>query len=35
MRGKGVKAKKGGKGKGKGGLKKMKEGSEEEGSASD
>jgi hypothetical protein len=35
LRGKGVKAKKGGKGKGKGGLKEMKTRSEDEGTASD
>ncbi|KAE9378155.1 putative tRNA 2'-phosphotransferase 1 [Stipitochalara longipes BDJ] len=35
LRGKGVKAKKGGKGKGKGGLKEMKARSEDEGTASD
>ncbi|KAN0108511.1 RNA 2'-phosphotransferase, Tpt1 / KptA family domain containing protein [Hyaloscypha variabilis] len=35
LRGKGVKAKKGGKGKGKGGLKEMKSRSEDEGTASD
>jgi len=35
LRGKGVKAKKGGKGKGKGGLKEMKARSEDEGTSSD
>ncbi len=35
LRGKGVKAKKGGKGKGKGGLKEMKTRSEDEGTSSD